>query len=242
MRDDVHACWVQPTEERLVVCLCLLDKRQGEVADLVVHCLHPFGIKRAGVLDLLFADLAPAWHHGGVVCVGRPRVDHVARADDVQQVLRVVRMSWIFHRIEVIEVAEEFVEAVDGGQKLIEIAQVVLTELTGCVALRFKGGSYRASLRWYADFGTSLADRRHASTNRKFAHDEVRATRRAAGLGVIIGEQHSLLGHLVEIGCTPGHQAAMVGTDIPHSDVITHDEQNVRFLVLSLHRRADANR
>ena len=33
----------------------------------------------------------------------------------------------------------------------------------------------------------------------KFAHDEVRATCRAACLGVVVGEQHALLGHLVEI-------------------------------------------
>ncbi len=40
-----------------------------------------FGIERAGVLDLLLADLAPARIHGRVVHVGRPRVDHVARTD-----------------------------------------------------------------------------------------------------------------------------------------------------------------
>ena len=48
------------------------------------------------------------------------RVDHVARADDVQQVLRIVRMRRVFHRVEVIQVAEEFVEAVDGGQELVQ--------------------------------------------------------------------------------------------------------------------------
>ena len=38
-------------------------------------------------------------------------------------------MSWVFHRVEVIEVTVEFIEAVDCGQKLVEIAKVVLTEL-----------------------------------------------------------------------------------------------------------------
>ena len=49
-----------------------------------------FGIERAGVLDLLLADLAPARLLGRVVRVGRPGVDHVARADLVLQLLRIV--------------------------------------------------------------------------------------------------------------------------------------------------------
>ena len=53
-------------------------------------------------------------------------------------------MRRVFHCIEVIEVAEEFVEAVNGGQELIEIAEVIFAELAGLVALRFKRGGDRA--------------------------------------------------------------------------------------------------
>jgi len=53
-------------------------------------------------------------------------VNHVAGTDHVQQILRIVGMRRIFHRVEVVEVAEEFVEPVDGGQEFIEIAQVIL--------------------------------------------------------------------------------------------------------------------
>jgi hypothetical protein len=35
----------------------------------------------------------------------------------------------VFHRIEMVEVAEIFVEPVDGGEVLVEVAQVVLAEL-----------------------------------------------------------------------------------------------------------------
>ena len=62
MGDDVHARRVEPAEERLAVLLGLVHELDGEVADLVIHRLHPLRIKRAGVLDLLFADLAPARH------------------------------------------------------------------------------------------------------------------------------------------------------------------------------------
>ena len=52
----------------------------------------------------------------------------------VQQLLRIVRVRGVLHRVEVIQVAEEFVEAVDGRQELVEIAEVVLAELAGGVS------------------------------------------------------------------------------------------------------------
>ena len=72
------------TKNGLPSVLGLVDELQGEVADLVVYRLHPLGIERAGVLDLLLADLAPARHLGRIVDVGSPGVNHVARADHVQ--------------------------------------------------------------------------------------------------------------------------------------------------------------
>jgi len=46
-----------------------------------------------------------------------------------QQILRIVGMRWVLHRIEVIQVAEKLVEPMDGGQELIPIAKVILAEL-----------------------------------------------------------------------------------------------------------------
>ncbi len=80
MRDNVHARGVEPEEERLAVLARLVDELEGVVEDLVVHGLHPLGTKLAGVLDLLLADLTPARLHGRVIDIGRPRMDHVARA------------------------------------------------------------------------------------------------------------------------------------------------------------------
>ena len=102
MRDDMHARRIEPDEERLVVGLGLVHELEGKIADLVVHRFHPLRIERAGVLDPLLADLAPARHVRGIVPVGGPAMNHVARADDVQQVLRIVGMRRVFHRIEVI--------------------------------------------------------------------------------------------------------------------------------------------
>src|SRR5881409_3635397 len=100
-------------------------------------------------------------------------------------------MRRIFHCVEVIEVSKKFVEAVDSGQELIQIAEVVLAELACGVALRFERSSYGASLSWYSDLGTRLADRRHARANRKLTHDKVRTTCCATRFRVVVGEQHS---------------------------------------------------
>ena len=49
--------------------------------EIVVAGLHPLLRQRAGVLDLLLADLAPARLHGRVVGVGRPGVHDAARPE-----------------------------------------------------------------------------------------------------------------------------------------------------------------
>ena len=241
MGDDVHAGRVEPDEEGLVVGFGLIYELQGEIADFVVHGFHALGIKCAGVLDLLLADLAPARHLGRVVHVGRPGMNHVARADDVQQILGVVGMRRVFHRVQVVQVAEELVEAVDGGQEFIEVAEVILAELAGGVAQLFERGGNRAGFGRDANLGARLADGGHAGANGQLAHDEVRPSRRAARLGVVVGEEHSLLGELIEGGRSAGHHAPVVGADVPHANVIAHDEEDVGLLVRCVGRAGDAH-
>ena len=67
--DDVHPRRVEPDEERLAVALRLVDELERVIEDLVVDRLHPLGRERAGVLDLLLADLAPARLLGRVILV-----------------------------------------------------------------------------------------------------------------------------------------------------------------------------
>ena len=240
MRDDVHARRVEPEEERLVVRLRLVDELEGIVEDLVVDRLHPLGIERAGVLDLLLADLAPARLHRRVVGVGRPAVDHVARADRVLQVLRIVAVRRVLHRIQVVEVAEELIEAVHRRQELVEVAQMVLAELAGGVAHRLERRGDGRRLGRHADRRAGLADGGQAGADRQLAGDEVGATGRAARLGVVVGEAHALGGKLVEVRRLPGHDALVVGADIEPADVVAHDDDDVRWFGGRLCRRRAA--
>ena len=103
-------------------------KSQRLLGDLLVDRLHALLGERAGALDLLRA-----------VRVG-PGVDHAARAEPLPQlrVLEVVGVLGLVLGVEVVERAEELVEAVRGGQVLVEVAEVVLAELAGHVALRLE--------------------------------------------------------------------------------------------------------
>src|SRR5690349_16210780 len=104
-------------------------------------------------------------------------MNHVARTNLVQQLLRIVRMRRIFHPIEVIKIAEEFIEAVDRGQEVILVAKMVLAELSGNIALRLQRGSNGTRLSWNLGRRTRLADRRHTGSDRQFAGDKVSSPR-----------------------------------------------------------------
>ena len=126
--EDVHAGRVPPAEERLAVRVGLLDELQARVEELLVHRLHALDRQRSGVLDLLRA-----------VWIG-PAVQDAARAELLLElgVLRIVRVLRLLLRVQVVEVAEELVEAVGGGQELVAVAQVVLAELAGDVTQRLE--------------------------------------------------------------------------------------------------------
>lgn len=185
------------------------------------------GRKRTLVCDLLFPHLAPAGIDRRVVCVGRKGVQDIARANLVQQILRIVRVEGILHRIEVIEIAKEFVEAVDGGQEFVPVSQVVLTELPGGVAQFFQGGRDGGRLGRHADLRAGLANRRQSGADRQFTGDEVGSAGRATRLRIVVRKDGTLTSEFVDVGGPSRHQATVIRADIPHADVIAHDEKNV---------------
>ena len=124
------------TEERLAGRLLPLHVVDRRGRGLVVDRLHALLGQRAGVLDGLLADLAEARIDGRIVAVGRLAAQHAARAELglVGRVLRIVRQLRLFFGVEVIEIAEELVEAVHRRQRLVAVADVVLAELSGGIA------------------------------------------------------------------------------------------------------------
>ncbi len=62
------------------------------------------------------------------------------------------------------------------------------------------------------------------------------APRRAALLGVVIGEERPFMRYAVDVRRSASHHAVMVGANVPDADVIGHDDENVRLLGLRLCR------
>src|SRR6476646_4354450 len=88
----------------------------------------------------LLADLAETRIDRRVVLVRRLAVHHAARAELGKKcgVLRIVRQLRLFFGVQMIKVAKELVEAMDGGQKFVAVAQMILAELPGRIAKGFE--------------------------------------------------------------------------------------------------------
>ena len=121
----------------LPACALPLDVVDGRVRGLVVDRLHPLLRERAGVLDRLLADAPEPGIDGRVVPVRGLALHHAARAEHPLElgVARVRPLLRLLLGVQVVEVAEELVEPVDGRQKLVQVAEVVLAELAGGVAV-----------------------------------------------------------------------------------------------------------
>jgi hypothetical protein len=220
------------------MCVVLSQTKNGLRAlgggfdELVVGGLHPFLGQRPSVLDLLLADFAPARHHGRVVLVRGPGVDHAPWAEvlsERREILfrRVVIHLRLFLRVEVVEVAEKFVETVVRRQHVVEIAEVVLAELTGGVPLFLDQRGDRHELVRHADRGGRDANLGEAGAVDALAGDEGRAARGAGLFAVTVGEQHAFLGNAVDVGRTVAHEPVGITAQVRLADIIAPDHEDV---------------
>jgi hypothetical protein len=149
-RPDVHASRVEPHEERLAVPDGAVDEFGRGLQKLLVDRLHAFLGERPGVLAFLLAPGAEARIVARRVGRGRDALQNAARTElrSESRILGIVRVLGLILGVEVIEVAEEHVEAVHGRQELVAVAEMVLAELSGHVSLRLEQlGNRRVLLR-----------------------------------------------------------------------------------------------
>ena len=125
---EVHGRRVVPEEEGLVRLRLLLHPRESAIGDLFVDRLHALLGQGTGVLDRL-----PALSVSHAV-------EHAARPELLLEfrILGIVGQLGLFLGVQVIEVAEELVEAVHARQIFVPIAEMVLAELAGRVAERLQ--------------------------------------------------------------------------------------------------------
>ena len=87
-------------------------------------------------------------------------MDHAARAEFLLELglLRIVGVFRFLFGVEVVEVAEKFIEAVFGWQHVVAVAEMVFAELAGDITLRFEQGGDRRVFLLHAFGGAGQAD------------------------------------------------------------------------------------
>ena len=233
---EVHVGHVHPDEERGVGRGLALDEVDGRTGGLVVDRFHPLLGQWPSILDALFAQRAEPLVDfvGGLV--GGPRLDDAPRPHRLAQprslllggVIRVLRFLL---GVEVVQVAEELVETVRSRQILVEVAEVVLAELSGGVPQRLEQRRDRRVLGGHADVDARHTDFGQAGAIDALAGDERGAAGGAALLTVRVGEAHALGGDAVDVGGAIAHQSVAVATEVGDPDVVTPDDQDVGFSV-----------
>src|SRR5262249_48376843 len=142
--------------------------------------------ERASVLDLLFSDLSPARLYRRIVLIGGVRTDHAARTEGATEVRKILLRGIVVHLrlflgIEMIEIAEELVEAVVGRQHVVEIAEVVFAELPGRITLILESRGDCDGFFGHSDRSTRHTDLGQAGAKHALSCNE-RGTSGRAGL------------------------------------------------------------
>ena len=147
-------------------------------------------------------------------------------------ILRVIDILRLLEGVQVVEHAGVLIEAVQGGQVLIAVAEVILAELSGGITEGLE--QLRDGRVLVADplLGTGHAHLGQTDAEGTLARDESGAARRAALLAVVIGEEDTFFGDAVDVGRLVAHQPVGVDADIRNADIIAHDDEDVRFLGL----------
>ena len=230
---------VHPDKGWLAGLVLPLDEVHGPVGNVIVDGFHPLLGQGTGVLAHLLADLAEARIHRRIVRGRGLAVHHATGAElgTERRIFRVVRQFRLFLGVEVVKVAVELVKAVHGGQVLVAVAQVILAELAGGIALCLQQLGNRRVFLLQPYRSARQADLGQAGAQAGLAGDERRPAGGAALLGIVVGEHHAFLGDAVDVGRLVAHQALRVGADIGLPDVIAPDDDDVGPLRLLLRMR-----
>src|SRR5215510_2840776 len=109
---------------------------------------------------------------------------------------------------------------------------MVLAELTGGIALTLQNRGHGHVGLLPALLGTGQTDLGHAGAHRNAAADEGGATGGAGLLAVVVSEGHAFPRNPVNVRGFVAHHAPAVVADVPRSNVVTPDDEDVGFLVL----------
>ena len=194
MGPDVHAGRIEPHEERLRVADCASMNSVRGLEKLLVDRLHALLGEWPGVLAFLLAPGAETGSSPGVSVAVGDALEDATRAELRLEIrtLRIVRIFRLLLGIQMIEVAEEHVEAVHGGQEFVAITEMILAELPGRVALRLQQFSDGRIFFRQAFLRRRQADLQQPRRAGTLSGDERRAPGGAGLLPIIVCEDRAL--------------------------------------------------
>ena len=217
----MHTRKVHPAKEWRPSLGLFRDEVRARLSRLVVDSLHPLNVQWASVLDLAI----------------RKRVEDAARVvtfKEIGIVTKPIGTFGLLFGVEVVQVAEELIEAVFGRQKFVTVAEVILAKLSRSVAKRLQCLRNRdvpclQTLRRARDsyLGQPCAPGGLPRNKR-------RASRSAAILRIVIGEQHPFLRNAIDVRRVKTHHPQAVSADVRLTNIITEDDKDVRLLCLPL--------
>src|ERR1035438_7210967 len=227
----MHARRAVPEKEWLSAFHGFVHEVERDLEQVFFNRLHTLASERTGVFALLFPPRPETR-------IGRCRVircqsnatEYPAGSELLVKggILRVVRIFRLFLGVEVIKVSVKFIEAVDGWQKFVSVAEVVLANLSGGVSERLEQFGDCWVFLLQSKRRTRQPDGQQARTKRMLPRNKRGTPRRAALLSIVIGEEPPFIGYAVDVGRAPPHHSVMVGTNIPNADIIGHNHKNVR--------------
>src|SRR5262245_5580928 len=218
---EVHVRGVEPDKERLARLLLALDKIDGRGEKLLVNGFHPLLGQWSGVLYLLLPVRS------------RPAVQHAPRAEvllEIREVLlrRIVTQLRFLLGIQVVEIAEELVEAVHRRQVLVFVAEVVFAELTSGITERLQQISDAGVFGPHAQRGTRDPDLAQAGAEYALPRNESGAACRAALLAVVVRKDHAFVGDPIDVRRPVSHHPFRVATQVGLPNIVTPYDKNVR--------------
>src|SRR5262249_21256914 len=109
----------------------------------------------------------------------------------------------------------------------VEIAEMVLTELAGGVALVLEAGGDGDNLLVHPDRRARHADLGEAGAIDALAGDEGGAARGAGLFAVRVSEHHAFLGDAVGVWCLVPREGMRIAAQVRDADVVPPDDEDV---------------
>src|SRR5690606_877416 len=115
-----------------------------------------------------------------------------------------------------------------GREHVIEVAEMVLSELSRGVALILQRACDGQRLLGHADRSAGKSHLGETGAKHALPGDERRAAGGAGLFTVAVDEHHALVGDAVDVGRAIAHEAMRVATEVRDTDVVAPDYENVR--------------